>query len=43
VTWPNRNEIVSYTVVVLVTVLILSVMIWAVDNVLGRALKLFFG
>jgi len=43
VTWPNRNEIMSYTVVVLVTVLILSVIIWAVDNVLGRALKLFFG
>lgn len=42
VTWPNRNEIVSYTVVVLVTVLILSVVIWAADNVLGRILKLFF-
>ena len=43
VTWPSRNEIMSYTVVVLVTVLILSVVIWAADNVLGRVLKLFFG
>ena len=43
VTWPSRNEIMSYTVVVLVTVLILSVVIWAADNVLGRVLRLFFG
>ncbi len=43
VTWPSRNEIMSYTVVVLVTVLILSTIIWAADNVLGRVLKLFFG
>jgi preprotein translocase subunit SecE len=43
VTWPSRNEIMSYTVVVLVTVLILSTIIWAADNVLGRVLKVIFG
>ncbi len=43
VTWPSRNEIMSYTVVVLVTVLILSVVIRAADHVQGRVLKLFFG
>lgn len=43
VTWPSRNEIMSYTVVVLVTVLILSTIIWAADNVLGRVLKVLFG
>jgi preprotein translocase subunit SecE len=43
VTWPNRNEIVSYTLVVLVTVLILSLIIWAADNVLGKILTLIFG
>ncbi len=43
VTWPSRNEIVSYTVVVLVTVLILSTIIWAADNVLGRVLRVIFG
>ncbi|NGQ97167.1 preprotein translocase subunit SecE [Brevibacillus sp. SYP-B805] len=31
VRWPNRKELTTYTVVVLVTVLLLSVFFWLID------------
>ncbi|TFH41665.1 MAG: preprotein translocase subunit SecE [Chrysiogenales bacterium] len=32
VTWPTRDEVTSYTAVVVVTVLIISVFLWAIDT-----------
>ncbi len=35
--WPNRKEVGSYTVVVLVTTLVLVVVVWGMDEVIRRA------
>lgn len=32
VTWPSRDEVTSFTIVVVVTVLIVSFFLWAVDS-----------
>lgn len=32
VTWPSRDEVTSFTMVVVVTVLIISFFLWAVDS-----------
>jgi len=41
VTWPNRDELTTYTVVVLVVVVILSLYIGIVDRIFGLFLELF--
>jgi len=41
VTWPSRDELVTYTVVVIVVVFILSVYIGVIDKVFGSFLELF--
>lgn len=38
--WPNRRELYTYTGVVLVSVLIVSIMIWIVDSALSYLLEL---
>ncbi len=40
VAWPNRKELIAYTSVVLVTVVIVSVYIGVVDVVLSELLNL---
>lgn len=37
--WPNRQQIVAYTGVVLVAVLIMSLLVWVVDSGLSRLLQ----
>jgi preprotein translocase subunit SecE len=37
VAWPNRKEVSSYTVVVLVTTLVLVAIVWGMDEVIRRA------
>jgi preprotein translocase subunit SecE len=37
VAWPNRKEVVSYTIVVLVTTLVLVGIVWAMDYVIREA------
>lgn len=37
VAWPNRKEVASYTVVVLVTTLVLVMVVWGMDEVIRRA------
>lgn len=32
VTWPTRDEVTSFTIVVVVTVLIVSIFLWFVDS-----------
>jgi len=40
VTWPTREELVESTTVVLVTVAIISVFIFVVDQIVGRLVTL---
>ena len=42
VSWPTRNELRDSTIVVIVTVLIVSVFIGAVDQLLQRGITLLF-
>jgi preprotein translocase subunit SecE len=37
VAWPNRKEVTSYTIVVLVTTLVLVAIVWAMDYVIREA------
>ncbi len=39
VTWPDRDEVTSFTVVVIVAVLLVSVFLWFVDNFLMIIVK----
>jgi preprotein translocase subunit SecE len=36
--WPNRKEIITYTIVVLIAVAFVSVLIWLVDSALSYLL-----
>lgn len=38
--WPTRREILTYTLVVLVAVVIVAVLIWVFDILLSRVLQL---
>ncbi|MFZ7104396.1 MAG: preprotein translocase subunit SecE [Peptococcaceae bacterium] len=38
--WPNRTELITYTSVVLIAVVIVSAMIWVVDSALSFVLEL---
>lgn len=37
VAWPSRKEVVSYTIVVLVTSLVLTMLVWGMDYVIREA------
>ena len=37
VVWPNRKEVTSYTIVVLVTTTVLVGIVWGMDEVIRRA------
>ncbi len=37
VAWPNRKEVTSYSIVVLVTTLVLVLIVWGMDEVIRRA------
>lgn len=39
--WPNKQELITYTGVVLTAVVIVAVMIWIVDSILNFGLQLF--
>ncbi len=39
--WPNRQEVFTYTGVVLVTVTIITALIWVIDSGITAAFKLF--
>ena len=43
VNWPSRKELVTYTIVVVVTVLVISVIIYAWDLTLTLITKPLFG
>jgi preprotein translocase subunit SecE len=39
VSWPNKKELISYTGIVFVSVVVVAVMVWIVDTVFNEALK----
>jgi preprotein translocase subunit SecE len=39
VTWPTRDEVTSFTIVVLVTVIFISLFLWVVDTGLMALIK----
>lgn len=39
VTWPSRDEVTSFTVVVVITVIFMSVFLWIVDTGLMSLIK----
>ncbi|QNI36150.1 preprotein translocase subunit SecE [Edaphobacter albus] len=43
VVWPNRADVQSMTVVVIVTVFVFAAYFWLVDNVIGRAVEAVLG
>ena len=43
VVWPNRADVQSMTIVVIVTVFIFAAYFWLVDNVIGRAVEAVLG
>jgi preprotein translocase subunit SecE len=43
VNWPSRPEVVSYTLVVLVTTAILTAIVWGMDWVVSNAIINVFG
>ncbi|MBU2701602.1 preprotein translocase subunit SecE [Sporomusaceae bacterium BoRhaA] len=40
VSWPNKQELISYTGVVFVSVIFIAALIWVVDSVFNEALRL---
>ena len=40
VTWPDRDEVTSFTMVVIVSVIIVSLFLWFVDSALMSLIKL---
>ncbi len=40
VSWPNRQELISYTGIVFVSVVIVAVLIWVIDSAFNEALRL---
>jgi preprotein translocase subunit SecE len=43
VSWPNRAELTSSAIVVLVASLIMAVVIFGIDSLFEQALNLFYG
>jgi preprotein translocase subunit SecE len=40
VTWPDKDEVTSFTIVVIVSVVIISVFLWSVDTLLGTIVQM---
>jgi preprotein translocase subunit SecE len=40
VRWPSRKELVSYTIVVLVTVLVVTIYFWVADIIISQLVEL---
>lgn len=40
VTWPDRDEVTSFTMVVIISVILISLFLWLVDNALMSLVKL---
>jgi preprotein translocase subunit SecE len=43
VTWPDRDEVTSFTIVVVITVIMISLFLWLVDSALMKLVKVVMG
>ena len=43
VTWPDRDEVTSFTIVVVITVIMISLFLWLVDSALMKLIKVVMG
>jgi preprotein translocase subunit SecE len=43
VTWPDRDEVTSFTIVVVITVIMISIFLWLVDSALMKLIKVVMG
>lgn len=43
VTWPDRDEVTSFTIVVVITVIIISVFLWFIDTALMKLIQVVMG
>ena len=43
VTWPDRDEVTSFTIVVVITVIMISLFLWLIDSALMRLIKVVMG
>lgn len=41
VTWPTRQQLIAYTAVVLVAVIVVSILIWVLDTAFAFAFRAF--
>ena len=41
VSWPTRSEVISFTVLILVLVVVLTIYIWGVDTVIQAVIRFF--
>lgn len=41
VSWPTKQELISYTGIVFVSVLVIAILIWGIDLVYAKLLKIF--
>jgi len=41
VSWPTRSEVISFTVLILVLVVILTIYIWGVDTIIQAVIRFF--
>lgn len=42
VSWPSRNELISNTLITLFATAVISLYIWAADQVISRALEFIY-
>jgi|GEM_PF-395457 len=40
--WPTRREVITYTLVVVVAVIIVAFLIWVFDSLMGQVMQLLF-
>jgi len=41
VSWPTRSEVISFTVLILVLIVVLTIYIWGVDTVIQAVIRFF--
>ncbi|MDR2949457.1 MAG: preprotein translocase subunit SecE [Prevotella sp.] len=43
VSWPSRTELTSSAVIVMIASIMMALVVWGVDSVFDRVVKLFYG
>ena len=41
VSWPTRSEVISFTVLILVLVVVMTIYIWGVDTIIQAVIRFF--